>query len=291
MKTKKKGIIAAAVIIVAVAVLLTVFSSPVINTAGNLNASKFTSADLANVDNIVLLAHCSEVDGNSNSVAGFKEAVRLGADAVAVDLCFSEDGTPIMTDSYENVGNAPLLEDLFKAMADKKYSKTKLFLNIVQLSDLTKLNKLASDYNVAARTVIIGIDEHHYGLITSADSMIPFYLDYKLSSSDVNKIEKGEFSVPEVIEKYGASGLVIDYSQCSENVIETLDGFGIPVIVSPVANNTQLSKALIAGAQIVWVDNVQRSRGFLDGWIKEMQKRYESSVEQSLKRLSTTHTE
>ncbi|MCQ2484556.1 MAG: hypothetical protein MJ168_04380 [Clostridia bacterium] len=291
MKTKKKGIIAAAFLIVIASVLLSVFSSPIFNGIENLRASEYTSSDIKNVDKTALIAHCAEVDGKTNSVSGFKEAVRLGADGVVVDLCFCEDGTPVMTDSYAEVKSSPLLEDLFKAMSEEKYSNTKLYLNIVQLSDLTKLNKLASEYDIAAKTTIIGIDADHYGLVTSDDSMIPFYLDYKLSASELSDISKGEFSVPDILDKYGASGLVIDYSQCSQDTVEAFDDYGIPVIISSIDNNRQLSKALLDNAQYVWVSDVQKARSFLNDWIHEMQSRFESSVEQSLKDLSTTKSE
>lgn len=291
MKTKKNGIIAASAVIVIIAVLLTVFSSPIFNGIENLKASQFTSSDIKNVDNVSLLIHCPEIEGKPDSVAGFKEAIRSGADAVVVDLCFRQDGTPVMTDSYTKVKSAPLLEDLFKVLSEEKYSKTKLFLNIIQLSELTKLNKLASDYNIASRTTIIGIDKDHYGLITSDDSMIPFYLDYKLSSSELSDIKKGDFLIPDVIDKYGASGLVIDISQCSGDVTDALDGYGIPVVISGITNNSQLSAALLDNAQNVWVKDISKSRDFLDSWINEMQVRFESSVEKSLSELSTTKSE
>lgn len=277
----------AAVTIAVIAVLLAVFSKRIINAVGDIKAAEYTASDLNNVDNIVLLTHCAEVDGRKNSVAGVKEAVRLGADAVAVDLCFRQDGTPVITDDYSEVGSAPLLEDLFRAMTDKKYSDVKVFLNIVQLSDMSELNRLAVDFDLVSRLFIVGIDTDHYGLITGDDTIIPFYLDYKFKSEELKEIEKGTFAIPEVLSQYGATGFVIEASDSSVAVIGALDDYGIPCIVKEIKNNSQLAEALIDNAQTVWVDDIEGSSVFLDGWISEMQERYESLVEASLNALST----
>lgn len=288
MKTKKKGIAAAAVIILIAAILFTVFSQRIVTGVEDIIAPKYTSGDLKNVDNIVLLAHCAEVDGKTNSVAGVKEAVRLGADAVVVDLCFRENGTPVMSDDYGNVASAPLLEDLFKALNTEKYLSIKIYLNIVQLSDMSKLNTLAVDYGMISRLTLIGIDPDHYGLVTKDDTIIPFYLERSFSAEERSEMKKGTFSVPKELDEYGASGLVIKSSDADEAVIDALDSYGIPSIVTSVNNNSRFSEVLLANAQTVWVNDIEKSRNFLNGWIKQMQERYESSVEASLKALSTT---
>lgn len=288
MKTKKKGIAVLSVIIVIAAVLLTVFSQRIINGIEDAKASEYTESDLKNVDNIVLLSHCAEVDGKTNSVAGVKEAVRLGAGAVVVDMCFKENGTPVMSDDYGNVDSAPPLEDLFKALKTEKYLGVKIYLNIVQLSDMTKLNKLAVDYDLLSRLTLIGIDADHYGLITKDDTIIPFYLEKDFSSEEHSEMRKGTFSVPEELDEYGASGLVVKASEADETVIEALDDYGIPFIVTSVNNNRKLSEVLLANAQTVWVNDIEKSEKFLSEWIKEMQIRYENSVASSLKALSTT---
>lgn len=288
MKTKKKGLIVAAAIIVAVAVVLAVLSPQIKDGIGNLGVHGYTDKDIKNVDNVVLLAHSSEVGGISNSVAGFKEAVRLGANAVAVDLCFKQDGTPVITDSYENAEASPLLEDVFKAMNEEKYTQTRLFLNVVQLTELSMLNTLAVKYDVVSRLTIIGIDTDHYGLISSDDTIIPFYLTYSVTAQDISAVNGGTFTLPEALATYGASGVALSYADCSEKIIEAFDSYGVPTVILGVDTGSQLCKALLDNAQTVYVKNISSSRKLLDSWTLKMQQRYESSVEQSLNDLSTT---
>ena len=286
MKTKKKGVAAAAVIIVVSAILLVVFSPYLLSFKDNAAARRYMDTDLQNVDNIVLLAHCVEIEGQSNSVAGFKESLRQGADAVVVDLCFKPDGTPVMTDDYGKINSAPLLEKLFKTMNEEKYAESRVFLNIIQLSNFSVLNKLVVDYNLAARLTIIGIDEKHYELVRSEDTIVPLYLNYKITADDLSAIDDGTFEAPYVIDKYGADGIVISYSDCSEKAIEALDDYGIPAVVGSVDTASQFCSVLSDNAKMVYVKNAENSRNILDSWITAMQDRYQSSVEKSLEELS-----
>lgn len=287
MKTKNKIVLAVSVIIISVAILCVIFSSHLHNGLFNLGVPGYMNGDLSNPNAVNLIAHSIEIEGQSNSVAGVKEAVRLGSDTVVVDLCFKPNGTPVMSDNYEKAGGAPLIEDLFKAMNEEKYLDTKVILNIIQLSDFSSLNKLAVKYNVVPRLTIIGIDKEHYGLINGYDTIIPFYLDYSFTSEDLSAISDGTFSAPEILQQYQASGLVIDRTDCSDKTVGALDDMGIPFIVTDIKNGSQMCAVLSDNAKNVYVDNIEKSRKLLTDWTQKMQSRFEISVEKSLKELST----
>lgn len=289
MKTKKKSVVTVSLIIVLCAVLFIIFLPNIRHFFDKAGTYGYQDKDLQNVDNIVLLAHCAEISGDSNSVAGFKEAVRIGADAVAVDLCFKPDGTPVMTDNYDNVNSAPLLEELFKAMNTEKYLDVRVFLNITQLSSLSVLNELVLNYKLESRLVIFGIDEEHYELIKADDTIVPIYYNYKVTQDDKNAMSNGMFAAPAIMEDYGAGGLVIDYADCSEKVIDAFDELGIPVVVSGIDTNSRFCSALVCNAKTVYVDDAEKSRKLLDEWIAAMQERYRSSMEKSLEDLSKTN--
>ena len=288
MKTKKTGIAVLSAVIVIIAVIIAVCSPAVRTGFGNLGVNGLTGKDIQNSDSIVLLAHSAEIGGIANSSAGVKESVRLGASGVCVDLCFRTDGTPVITDCYDNVDSAPTVEELFKEMSAEKYKDIKLYLNIVQLSDMSELNRLAVEYNMISRLSLIGIDTAHYGMITTDDTIIPFYLTYDVTFDDSSAVDDGTFIVPQAISDYGASGIVIDRSDCSEKIMNAFADYGVPVIVTGISSGNQLCSALLNGAQTVYVNNIQNSAKIFSGWISNMQERFESSVAQSLKELSTT---
>lgn len=287
MKTKKRGIIVLAVLIVIAALIFAICSPAVHTRLGNIGVNGLTGKDLQNVDSVVLISHCKQIEGRSNSVAGVKEAVRLGADGVCVDLCFRKDGTPVITDNYADVDSAQTVEELFKAVTEEKFNNVRIYFNIVQLSDLSELNRLAVQYDIVSRLTLLGIDPAHYGLITNDDTIVPFYLNYDVTADDISAIGNGTFSIPEVLSKYGASGLVIDRSDCNEKVMNTFADYGIPVIVSGISSGSQMCQALVNNAGAVLVGNIENCAEIFDGWVVNMQKRYESSVEQSLRELST----
>ena len=272
MKNKKRSILIIIAIVAAI-VALAALSPAFSDTIGMFNVRKYITQDIKNVDNIVIIGECPEVDGKAQSVAGVKEAVRLGADAVKVDLCFRPDGAPVITDRYEYNAEADTVEELFTEMNDDKYRDVKIFLNIIQLSELSQLNQLAVKYNMVGRVYLIGIDVSHYGLVTSDDTILPFLLKYDFSAEDLQSIKDGKFSAPECIAKYGAGGLEIDRKFATEEIVSTLDDFGIPFIVSGTGNAGDYCKTLLSGASAVVVDDAEESRQILDDWIKAMQER------------------
>ena len=282
LKPEKKGLIAISAVLIAVIVAAVI----IIPTVRRNSVSSYMREDLSNVDNISLISHCSEVDGTVNSVAGFKESVRLGANAVIVDLCFKKDGTPVMTDSYSEIDSAEKVEALFSAMNEEKFKSACVYLNIVQLSDIAKLNSLAVEYNVVNRVFLTGIDADRYELIGTDDTILPFLIDYTFTSEELDSVKNGSFSKPEALEKTGASGLVTDYSQLSDELVETLNDYGILFAVDGIKDTPDMCKALLCGANNVIVKDIKKSRETVDEWTLEMQNRYKESVDKSIKALS-----
>ncbi len=285
MKSKKHGIIIAAALIAVFAVIIAVASPFIKSGADRLTAKKYFDEDLKNVDSITLLAHSVEIDGEKNSVAGVKEAVRLGAKAVVVDLCFKTNGTPVITDSYEKNADAPTVESLFIAMNEENYREIKLYFNIIQLSSLSEFNRLAAEYNMAGRIYLFGIDESRYGLISSDSTIAPFLLKYKLTEDDKKAIKAGTFSAPECIAQYGAGGLEISLGDASAETIEAFNDFGIPFIVYDISSVKDFCTTVINGAVTVYVDDIEKSADILDSWIKAMQERSKSEIEKSVEDL------
>ncbi|MBP3447202.1 MAG: hypothetical protein J6K64_08020 [Clostridia bacterium] len=273
MKNKKRSITVMTVVAVVIAIALAVLSPYISDGFDRLAARRYIGQDIKNVDNIVLIGECPEVDGKSQSVAGVKEAVRLGADAVKVDLCFRSDGTPVITDRYENNAEADTVEELFNEMNGDKYKDVTVYLNIIQLSSLTELNRLAVKYDMVGRAYLIGIDESHYGLVTNDDTIVPFLLKYEFTKDDLQKIKDGKFSAPECIAKYGAGGLEIDLKFATEEIISTLNDFGIPFTVSGIESISDYCRVLLNGASTVIVEDIESATQVLDSWIEAMQER------------------
>lgn len=273
MKNKKRSITVITVVAVVIAIALAVLSPFISDGFDRLAARRYIGQDIKNVDNIVLIGECPEVDGKAQSVAGVKEAVRLGADAVKVDLCFRSDGTPVITDRYENNAEADTVEELFNEMNGDKYKDVTVYLNIIQLSSLTELNRLAVKYDMVGRAYLIGIDESHYGLVTNDDTIVPFLLKYEFTKDDLQKIKDGKFSAPECIAKYGAGGLEIDLKFATEEIISTLNDFGIPFTVSGIESISDYCRVLLNGTSTVIVEDIESATQVLDSWIEAMQER------------------
>lgn len=282
MKAEKKGFVIISAVI-AIAVVTTIILIPLLM---HNSVSGYMKEDIKNVDNISLISRCSEIGGKKNSVAGVKESVRLGANAVIVDLCFRKDGTPVITDNYSNADSAETVEELFKAMSEDKFRKIGIYLNIVQLSDISKLNTLAVSYNMLDRLFLIGIDSDRYDLISSDDTIIPILLDYTFGSDELASVKSGKFKRPDILEEKGASGLVLDNSQITPELVETLNDYGIIFLVDGVDGTAEMCKTILNGTGNIIVTDIKEARETLDKWTEKIQDRYKKSVDKSIKELS-----
>lgn len=282
MKAEKKGIVIISAVI-AIAVVTTIILIPLLR---HNSVSGYMKEDIKNVDNISLISRCSEIGGKKNSVAGVKESVRLGANAVIVDLCFRKDGTPVITDNYSNADSAETVEELFKAMSEDKFRKIGIYLNLVQLSDISKLNTLAVSYNMLDRLFLIGIDSDRYDLISSDDTIIPILLDYTFGSDELASVKSGKFKRPDILEEKGASGLVLDNSQITPELVETLNDYGIIFLVDGVDGTAEMCKTILNGTGNIIVTDIKEARETLDKWTEKIQERYKKSVDKSIKELS-----
>ncbi|MDD6275307.1 MAG: hypothetical protein PUB20_00540 [Clostridia bacterium] len=276
LKNKSKTIIA----ILCALILIIAVSVPVfIHISGKRKIDSYLSEDIKNVDAVRIIADCDETDDLKNTVAGFKETVRRGADGVTVDLCFNSDSIPVAAEDYSNADSAVPIEDFFKTMNEDGFKETVLYLNIVQLSKMTELNRLAVKYSLLNRLYIIGIDEAHYGLITSDDTIIPFYLNYSPSrSSDGSEAY-------ELIRKYGASGVMISSDDASQETISNLEDYSVPFCVY-TESQTEFCKAALYGAENIITSDAASAKDILDRWISSMQKRNASSVSEYLKSIN-----
>ncbi len=282
MKAEKKGLIIASAVI-AIAVVAAIILIPLLRRS---SVSGYMKEDIKNVDNISLISRCSEIGGRKNSVAGVKESIRLGANAVIVDLCFRKDGTPVITEDYSKADSAETVEELFKAMSDDKFKKIGIYLNIVQLSDISKLNTLAVSYNMLDRLFLIGIDSDRYDLISSDDTIIPLLLDYTFGSDELSAAKDGKFKKPEILEEKGAVGVVLDNSQITPELVEVLNDYGIIFLADEVDGTAEMCKAILNGTENIIVTDIKEARETLDKWTEKIQERYKASVDKSIKELS-----
>lgn len=282
LKTEKKRIVVVSTIVLVAVIAAAIF----IPYFRNKSVSGCMKEDLKNVDNVSLIAHCAEIDGKKDSVAGVKESVRLGANAVIVDLCFRKDGTPVMTDDYSSADSAETVEQLFKAMNDDKYNKTIIYLNIVQLGEMTELNTLAVEYGMLDRLFLTGIDSDRYDLIKSDDTIVPLLLDYTFNSDELSSMNDGSFKKPDILEEKGATGFVINASQISPELVEVLHDYGIYFMADGIDGVSEMCEILLDGTENVTVSDIAKAKETLDKWTEKMQERYKASVEKSIKELS-----
>lgn len=247
MKSKKKiAIPVIAVILGVICILLCVYPR-IIN---NLLIKEYQSQKLELYSQLNIVSDSFPVDGNPDSLSGFKEAVRLGADTVTMNLCFKNDGTPVICENYDLLTDDTLkAEEIFKLMNEDNYIDTKVNFRIRQLGSLTVFNFLISEYDLSDRVILSGIDESRYSLLHGTDTPAGLYFDYN-ANDDINACVE---EVNTMIADYGIRGVIVD--DADAQLVDAFCQKGISFIVSDVDDEIDMYRLMSYGAYYLETDN------------------------------------
>lgn len=244
LKNKKLTAIIA-VCLVAVIIAVCVLAGAIVNVVHQKKIKAFLDSKFETNGEMNVISDSADVDGGKNSIAGIKEAHRLGADTVTLDLCFNGSDVPVIADDYDSINKDTLkLEEVFKLLTDEKYQNLMLNLRIKQLGSLKKFNELFLKYDVSGRVMISGIDKDHYSLISGDATSAALFFDY------VPKADSKE-SLDEILslqKDYGISGVIINLKDINSELSEKLNQRGIIYIVSGADDELSMYSVLGTGA-------------------------------------------
>ncbi len=274
MKGKKTAIIAISVVM-AVVIILGV-GIPVVSDLRKTKAiEKYTGENLELYSEINIISECAVIDKMEYSIAGIKEAVRLGADTVTLDLCFKADGTPVITDDYANINADSLLaEDVFKLMTTESYKDVRINFRLKQLVTFTVFNELLNKYDVSKRVFITGIDKARYSLIKGTDTVAKVYFDYTPEDENNAKTEK----ISAMITEYSLGGVVIDSKHITKELVEALSQKGVSYIINGVNDEIDMYRIMSYGAYAIETDSPDTLKDSYESWRSISLQRLDSSI-------------
>ncbi len=272
---KPKGPVVAISVVCAVMVALAVGIPAVSSLHNNKLIEQYTQNNLELYAPLNVITDCAEIDGIEHSLAGIKEAARLGADTVTVDLCFRTDGTPVIADDYTNINESTLkAEDVFELICSEKYSKLNINFRLRQLSSLSEFNRLVNESGVAKRVMISGIDSKRYSLISGADTPVKVYFDFVPDGNTDKDVE----AVDQLMSDYHLGGIVIKAKDASPELIEALSKKGVPYIISEVEKEVEMYLTMSYGAYAIETDSPQLLKKAYKSWKELSVSRLDASL-------------
>ncbi|MCQ2472404.1 MAG: hypothetical protein MJ147_10260 [Clostridia bacterium] len=284
MKIKEKGekllknkklmaIIAACLVVLIVAVCLIVHG--IRSAVYEKKINSYLDSPFETYGEMNIIADSADVDSGKNSLAGIKEAHRLGADTVTLDLCFNSNDVPVITDDYDSISKSTLkLEDVFKLLTDSKYSSLRVNLRIRQLGSLKKFNELFSKYDVSGRVMLSGIDKDRYALISGESTPAALFFDYtpkgdaKKSLNEILSLQK----------EYGISGVIIDLKDMNTELSEKLNQRGIIYIVSGADEEMEMYSVLGSGASNIETAHPDQLKEVCFKWKESTRENMDKSI-------------
>lgn len=277
-KKKKAAVIIAAVILIAAAVsaVLIIHNHKI---KSEIEQYLQKSPDL--YGELCIISDAAEVDNNKHSIAGIKEAVRLGADVVTLDICFDTDGTPVVCRDFDDISDSSLsLEEVFKMITeDDEYSSVNLNLRLRQLTSLEALNSLLKKYEIEGRVIISGIDRDRYSLISGDDTSASLFFDYQVKGT----AEEAITEIENLQKDYNISGVIIDAKSIDAKLTDTLVQSGIPFIVSGADSDIEIYRVLSLGANLIQTNSPERLKEIYKDWEDIALSQMEKSIADGLK--------
>lgn len=271
----KKLIVIIAVLLAAAVVAAVLISVGVKDKKEEKQISGYLNQKLETYGELNIISDAVEVDGSKYSVASVKEAIRLGANTVTLDLCFNEDNVPVICGSYDEITKDTLrLEEIFKLMNEEKYSSNVINLRLRQLGSLSVFNRLFEEYNMSGKVIISGIDKNRYSLISGDSTAAGIFFDYtpdkdvKKSLDEIRKMEK----------EYGISGVIIDSKDITQELAEELNQRGIVFIVGSASEEIDMYSALNAGASNIETPSPEEFNRLYSEWKEQTKENMEKSV-------------
>lgn len=272
-KKKNIAIFAACAAVLAALILIIIFAVGHKKNEDKIN--EYLNQRFETYGEMNIISDASVVDGKSNTLAGIKEAARLGADTVTLDLCFNSDDVPLICSNYDEISKNTLkLEEAFELLNNKKYLPLRLNLRIKQLGSLSTLNELILKYNMKGRVIISGLDKSRYGLISGEDTAAGLFFDYEPKSSTKKSLKE----IISLHKQYGISGVIIKCTDITAELAEKLNQRGIVFIVSGADEEMDMYSALSSGAGNIQTAYPDRLNELCEKWKQSTREKIEKSI-------------
>ncbi len=277
--THKKRSVTIICVALAVVIAVCVATPLIINADRNKKIEQYTQQNLDLYSELNVISDCAVVDKKPYSLAGIKEAVRLGADTVTLDLCFNSDGTPVVSDDYSTISEDSLLvRDVFDLITSEEYSDIRINFRLRQLITLSVFNQLVSEYDVSKRVIVSGINQNRYSLISGTDTAAKVYFDYIPSGDLKSDIQ----SVATLVSDYSLAGVVISSADISKELTDALSQNGISYIISSVDKEIDLYKVMSYGAYNIETDSPDTLKEAHSSWRELTLQRIDKSISDEL---------
>lgn len=221
------------------------------------------------------------IDGKKNTVAGIKEAIRLGADVITLDLCFDSKDIPYICDDYDKISDDGIkLEEIFTLLRDKKYSTIKLNLRLNQLGSLKNFNDLIKKYDMNGRVIISGLDKKRYNMLNCSETSAAVFFD----CVPENNIKKATEQIFSLYDDYGISGVIISCNDITPELVEKLNQHGKTFIISDADDELSMYAAINSGANNIETSSPDKLIEIYKAWKDRTREKVEKSIINELKK-------
>ncbi len=280
MKPKTKALIVLAVVLIAAAAAILIANKISVKKE-NAAEAEYLKKNLPPYSSIEIISDFDQKD--NNTLTAFKEAVRSGADIVTLDLCFNTDNDPVICSDYNKITDSSLpLSELFETMNTEEFKDIRLNLRLRHLGSTENFNTLAAENNMTGRVIVSGIDEERYGIIQGDKIAANIYYYYTPKKDCAESAEE----IKQIVSQYGIEGVIIEYKNITDELIETLNDAGVSYIISGVNKKSDMYRAIDLGIGLIQTKNTSQLSEIYNKWKEATVNNIDDEIDKELQKMN-----
>lgn len=272
----KKAVLPLIAVLAVIILLIIIFSAKAVHRKNEQKQiDAYLNQKIETYGKINIVSDAALIDGEKNTIAGVKEAFRLGAETITLDLCFNENDVPVICDDYDSIKKDTLkLEEVFKLLKDEKYSDLRINLRLRQLGSLNKFNDLLKKYKMSGRVIISGINKNRYSLISGSSTAAGVFFDYVPSKNRKDALNE----IIALKKEYNIAGVIISCKDITQELVETLNQRGITFIIGKTDTELDMYAVLSSGANNIETSAPEKLKDVYSLWKERTRDSVNKSV-------------
>lgn len=237
----------------------------VIGVASYAFEKSYDERTLRFVDGFTITAHSGAYNTADNTLEYVRTALEKNADIIEIDVRQRPNGTIVMGhDIIVTNSDGVEVASVFELVKDRNVLVN---LDIKETKLLSDLHKMITEYNLAGKVFLTGIEQHQVKAVKDKCPGVDYYINcvpsrFKIFSEDYQQKIIG------MLEETGAIGINCNFSYASTTLSDVLHRNGYKLSIWTVDKKRQMKRGLVIKPDNITTHYPDELQNLIDNWGK-----------------------
>lgn len=237
----------------------------VVGVASYAFEKSYDERTLRFVDGFTITAHSGAYNTADNTLEYVRTALEKNTDIIEIDVRQRPNGTIVMGhDIIVTNSDGVEVASVFELVKDRDVLVN---LDIKETKLLSDLHKMITEYNLAGKVFLTGIEQHQVKAVKDKCPGVDYYINcvpsrFKIFSEDYQQKIIG------MLEETGAIGINCNFSYASTTLSDVLHRNGYKLSVWTVDKKRQMKRALVIKPDNITTHYPDELHNLIDNWGK-----------------------